>query len=68
MVTGILNICHEASIQFHDTLHGFCTGIGIRTDSLEVKLLQQCMAIREEVLYEIFLDIHNSYASLDRER
>ena len=50
-VTGILN-CHlTAEIQFYDILQGFCTGRGTRTTSLEVKLLQQIMALREEVMY-----------------
>ena len=40
MVTGILNRRREAAIQFHNTLHGFRTGRGTGTTSLESKLLQ----------------------------
>ena len=36
--------------------------------SLEAKLLQQLMEMREEVLYEIFLDLHKAYEDLDRGR
>ena len=55
-------------IQFHDTLHDFHTGRGIGTASLEAKLLQHPMAMREEVLYEIFLDLHKAYGALDCSR
>ena len=41
-------------IQLHDTLHVFCTGRDTVTSSLEANLLQKLMAMREEVLYEIF--------------
>ena len=38
------------------------------TASLEVKLIQKVMATREEVLYMIFLDLHNVYYSLEMSR
>ena len=41
-------------IQFHGTFHGFCTGRGTGTASLEAKLLQKLTAMREDILYEIF--------------
>ena len=34
------------------------------TPSLKSNLLQQLMSMREEVLYEIFLDIHKYYDTL----
>ena len=55
-------------IQLHDTLHGFHTGRGTGTVSLIVKLLQHLMAMREEVLYKIFLDLHKAYGALDCSR
>ena len=67
-MTGILNCRITAEIQFYDILQGFCTGRGTRTTSLEVKLLQQIMALREEVMYDIFLYLHKSYVALDRDR
>ena len=56
-----------ASIQFHETIHGLHTGRGrgTRTTSLEAKLLQQPMDMREKVLYNIFLYLHKSYDALD---
>ena len=65
MVMKILN-CHlAAAIQFRDTLHGFCMGRGTRTASLEAKLLQQLMSVKEEVIYNIFLILYKSYDALD---
>ena len=41
-----------------------CTG----TATLKAKLLQQLAAMREEVLYVIFLDLTKAYDALDRSR
>ena len=57
-----------AAIQLHDVLHGFREGRGTGTATLEAKLLQQLAAIREEVLYVIFLDLTKAYDALDRYR
>ena len=43
--------------QFHDFIHGFGAGRGTGTSDLEAKLLQNLMATRKEVLYNIFLDL-----------
>ena len=42
-------------------------GQGTGTASLEAKLLQQITAVREEVLYEVFLDLSKAYDALDKE-
>ena len=60
-VTEILNHCMMAAIQYHDTLNKLFTRIGKGYASLEDKLIQQLMAMREELIYEIFLDIHKAY-------
>ena len=56
------------AITYHDFLHGFRAGPGTGTATLEAKLLQQLVAMREEVLYVIFLDLHKAYEALDRSR
>ena len=68
VVAVILNQCFTSSITYHDALHGFRAGRGIGTATLEDKLLQQLVALREEVLYVIFLDLHKAYDTLDRSR
>ena len=68
VVAEILNCRFTASITFHDFLHGFWAGSGTGTATLEAKLLQKLAALREEVLYVIFLDLHKVYDDLDRSR
>ena len=64
----ILNRRLTSSITFHAVLHGFRAGCGTGTATLEAKLLQQLAAMREEVLYVIFLDLTKAYDALDRSR
>ena len=64
----ILNRRLTSSITFHDVLHGFRAGRGTGTATLEAKLLQKLAAMREEVLYVIFLDLTKAYDALDRSR
>ena len=68
LVAAILNFRLTASINFHDFLHEFRAGCGTGNATLEAKMLQQLAALREEVLYVIFLDLHKAYDSLDRYR
>ena len=68
VVAAILNRQLTASIIYHDFLHGFWAGHGTGTANLEAKLLQQLAALRGEVLYVIFLDLHKTYDALDRSR
>ena len=68
VVAAILNRRVTSSITYHDALHGFRAGRGTGTATLEAKLLQQLAAMREEVLYVIFLDLTKAYDALDRSR
>ena len=45
-VTGILNLCPEAVIQFHNMLHIFLVDIGTGTAYLYAKLPKQLMDMR----------------------
>ena len=64
VVAEILQRRLATSITYHDFLHVFRAGRGTRTATLEAKLLQQLAAMREEVLYVIFLDLHKAYDAL----
>ena len=68
VVAAILHRRLTTAITYHDFLHGVWTGHGTGTATLEAKLLQQLAAIREEVLYGIFLDLTKAYDALDRSR
>ena len=50
MVTVFINHRFTTYIAFHNVLHGFRAGRGAGNASLEVKLLQHLMAMREEIL------------------
>ena len=67
-MSGILVYRRTSVILYYDTLHGFRAGQGTGTASLKAKMLHQLESIREEVIYDIFLDLHKAYGSLDRER
>ena len=66
LLTVILHRRLTTGIKLHDVLHGFWEGRGTGTATLEAKLLQQLAAMREEVLYVIFLDLTKAYDALDR--
>ena len=68
VVAEIQNRRFTASINYHDFLHGFRTGCGSGTTTLEANLLQHLAALREEVLYVIILELHRAYDALDRSR
>ena len=68
VVAEIINCWLTASINYHEFLHGLRAGRGTGTNTLEAKLFQQLAALREEVLYVIFLDLHKAYGALDRDR
>ena len=68
VVVVILNLQLTASITYHDFLHILRAGCGSGRTTLKAKLLQQLAATREEVLHVIFLELHNAYDTLDRDR
>ena len=68
VVAAIPNRRFTSFITYHDALHGFRSGRVTGTATLEAKLLQQLAAMKEEVLYMIFLDLTKSYDALDRSR
>ena len=43
-------------------------GRGTGTAALEANMLQHLTAMREAVLFEVFLDLQKSYDALDQER
>ena len=68
LVAAILNRRLTASITYHNFLHGFRAGRGTDTATLEAKLIQKLAALREEVLYVLFLNLNKAYDALDRSR
>ena len=68
VVVVILNLQLTASITYHDFLHILRAGCGSGRTTLKAKLLQKLAAMKEEVLYVIFLYLHKAYDALDRYR
>ena len=68
VLAAILNLRLTSSITFHEFVHGFRAGCGTGTATLKAKLLQPLAALREEVLYVVFLDLQKAYDALDRSR
>ena len=68
VVAVILNRRFTSSITYHNSLHGFQASCGTGTTTLEVKLLQKVVALREAVIHAIFIDLHKAYNALDRSR
>ena len=62
--SGIINHWISSSIQFHDVLHIFHMGRGTGNATLNTKLIQQLIAMRDTVLNSIFLDLRKAYDAL----
>ena len=67
-VTSLLNLRLTTTIKLHDVLQGFQAVQGTGTASLKAKLIQQLSAMREAVLFKVFLDLKKEYDALDRDR
>ena len=65
---GVINRRIREAVKYHNVLHGLRIGRGMGTTSIEYKLLHQLAEMKEEVLYEVFLDLRKSYGSIERER
>ena len=60
VVTVIINHRLSTNIYFHDVLHRLLVSYGMGTAFLGANRLQKLMAMKEDVLYEIFLDLHRA--------
>ena len=66
-MSSILNRRLMEVIRFHDVLQGFRAYHGTGTDSLDAKIIQQLTPMREEFLFNVFLDLQKSYDALYRD-
>ena len=68
MITIIIDRPLAAAIHFYDVLNGLRKKWVTGNATLEVKLIKKITGMRQEVLYNIFIDIHKDYNVLDREQ
>ena len=59
-VLGVVNHQIGVAVNFYNTLHGLWVVRGTGTNFLEANLLHQLIAIREEVLYKILIDLQKA--------
>ena len=62
--TSIINCQLTSEIRYHDTLHGFWTGHGKGTATLEDKLTQHLTVMGDTVLHTVFLYLLKLYDAL----
>ena len=65
-ISGMINHCIGEVITYHDVLHGLRVGRGTGTKSIKARLLHQIMEMREEVLYEVLLELRKAHKVLER--
>jgi len=67
LMEAIIDTRVKEVIEFHDCLHGFCSGRGTNAAIVEAKLIQQLAAIAGEAPFESFIDLRQAFDSVDHE-
>ena len=52
-------------VKFHDVLRGFCSGQGIGTAIMELKLAQKLASVDQDLIFLVFLDLSKAYDNLE---
>jgi hypothetical protein len=68
LLAALINARIQASVQFHDSLHGFRAERGTGTAIIEAKLAQQLALVAQVPFYEVFIDLKKAYDMVDRGR
>ena len=66
-VTSLLKCQLTTAVKLHDVLHGFWAGRGTGTAAPKANIIQQLTDMKEEVLFEVLLDLQKAYDALDWE-
>ena len=68
VLEAIIDSRLKATITLHDAIHGFTAKRGTGTATTEVKLQMELAQIRQEPLFQVFLDLRKAYDTADRPR
>ena len=64
----VVNCRLKRSVLLYDALHGFISGRGTGTATLESKLDQNLAGLVNKPLFQVFLYVWNAYDLVDQER
>ena len=62
----VVNCRLKSSVTLYNAVHGFMTGRGTGTATLEEKLVQKLAGLAHELLFQVLLNGQKAYDSLDR--
>jgi hypothetical protein len=70
LISSIINqrLAKGLNTKLHDAIHGFRSGRGTGTATIEAKLLMQLAQRANKPLHMIFMDLKKAYDTLDRDR
>ena len=57
MVEVIVDTLLRSSVRLHNIVHGSCTGRGMGTEILDLKLAQELASVEQDPLFLVFLDL-----------
>ena len=68
VVEAVIDTQIKSVVQLHYVLHGFCTGRGIGTAIMDLRLAQELENVYHDPIFLVFLDLRKLYDNLDRGR
>ena len=68
VVEAVIDTRIKSVVQFHNVLQGFCTGRGIGTAIMDLRLTQELANVYHDPIFLVFLDLRKLYDNLDRGR
>ena len=68
VVEAVIDNWIKTVVQFHNFLHVFCTGRGLGTAIMDIKIAQELASVYQEPLFLLLFDIRKAYDNLDRGR
>jgi hypothetical protein len=66
VISKIMDFRMKEGIDFDDSIYGFRAERGTSTAHIEAKLQMQLSCVRQQTLYQVFIDLVKAYDTLDR--